>query len=246
MLTAHDAFLASKVDFIFKNKGLQFVREGRGGGWRISFQFPPHILSDSRKGNWVEGPLRGDEPVAVFANSGPREITMSWTYIVGARGWDNTILYTPSTVAAHCRALRSYFSQTSAQSVTIDDALVLYFRAWYHTGVEYFSCRILSLDITHKGPIISDYGPWSSKTEENNMGKVAPASGPDPTSASRSFALRTDITAELRLWTKVGASAPATAEDIKNIKPNVQQAQQSQEEKVLLKGLSTIVTAEWQ
>ena len=51
-------------------------------GELVNFQFPPRILSDNRKGNWNEGDLRGEEPVAVFKNSGPREMTMSWTYIV--------------------------------------------------------------------------------------------------------------------------------------------------------------------
>ena len=48
----------------------------------VKFQFPPRILSDNRKGSWKEGDLRGTEPVSVFQTSGPREISLSWCYLV--------------------------------------------------------------------------------------------------------------------------------------------------------------------
>src|SRR6185295_15587596 len=78
------------------------------GGGKVNFQFPPRITSDGRKGNWNERDLQGTEPVAVFRTSGPREISLVWTYVVtdsSGSGW------TTSKIAEEVRKVRGYFAR---------------------------------------------------------------------------------------------------------------------------------------
>jgi len=190
LLTNIDSELAKSVILKFRSASFGTKYEHK-----VKFQFPPRFISDSRKGDWVEGPLRGDEPVAVFATSGPREIALTWTYIAGAVGPDGK-LFTTSVVANEVRALRSYFSRQSSQ-MTLDEELIIYFRCWYHTGPDFFTCRMKSVDITHGKSIIKQ-GFYIAGMEIDPIIRSA-------------YALRTDVTAELRLWTKVGSASAVSA-----------------------------------
>lgn len=171
---------------------------------QILFQFPPKFNKDSRSGEWVDAQLRGGEPVANYALSGAREITMSWSYIAGARGGPNNTLFTPHLVAKQVRRLRSYFSKPYEEMMLDEPSLTVYFKMWYHTGAAQFSCRLMNVDVTYGRALVTDVDSVPRSGES-----VSDLRDFDP---NRTYALRTDVTIELRLWTKQGAATAGTKE----------------------------------
>ncbi len=168
-ITEFDKGLASAVLMQFNN------------GPRIAFQFPPKITSDSRKGEWREDNLPGTEPVAVYEKSGPREISLTWTYIVdGSKEW------TTDKVAEQVKLMRGYFARTRDTNVQGQRNLVVLFKMWNFGGTNPMSCRIKNVDVKHSDTIVTH-----CTNGDRNYDKAYP--------------LRTDITIELRLWTKGNA-----------------------------------------
>ena len=158
----------------------------------IEFQFPPRILSDNRKGSWREGELPGTEPVAIFETSGPREITLSWTYIVDGGQ------FTTANIAQQVKTVRGYFAAVRALSGSIN--LVVKFRyVLFGDPDRTENFRVKSIDVKHSDTIIC---PVRS-VRENFI--------------EDSYPLRTDITIDLRLWTKGGAKEKIQAlKDLKD------------------------------
>jgi len=166
----------------------------------VKFQFPPRILSDNRKGSWKEGELRGTEPVAVFATSGPREITLSWTYIVTNNDTGTTARgFSTSVIARQVKLVRGYFAAVRARKEGARNLIVV-FQYGLFGGTKKITARIKSIDVKHGDTIIIPGGD-----------------------AKKAFPLRTDITVDLRLWTK-----GAPTEGIQDIQ-----------------GLTTHATPEW-
>lgn len=167
--TGHDYALAEECELELPDGGL------------VIFQFPPKILSDNRKGNWNEGDLRGEEPVAVFKNSGPREMTMSWTYIVDGAEW------TTDAVVREIKRVRGYFANVLEESDR-QRSLICGFKYCLYGDQNRFSARIKSIDVKHGDTL------------------VIPSNGEGGIDTTLAFPLRTDITIDLRLWTKGGAN----------------------------------------
>lgn len=157
---------------------LRFYREG-GVGDKVEFQFPPRILNDGRKGEWNEDGLPGTEPVATYEKSGPREISLTWTYIVDGGAW------TTERVSNQVRLMRGYFARTRDRDGNGQRNLIAYFQMWRHGGTKEMTCRIRSVDVKHSETVVAPC--------VNNRPRVQDA-----------YPLRTDITVELRLWTKGG------------------------------------------
>lgn len=167
--TGHDLLLIEECELELPDGGL------------VNFQFPPRLLSDNRKGNWNEGDLRGEEPVAVFKNSGPREMTLSWTYIVDGADW------TTETVVDEVRRIRGYFANI-LEDGDRQRSLICGFKYGLYGSQERFSARIKSIDVKHGDTL------------------VMPSNGEGSVDTTKAYPLRTDITVDLRLWTKGGAS----------------------------------------
>lgn len=148
-------------------------------GPKIEFQFPPKITSDGRKGEWKEGNLPGTEPLAAYQKSGPREITLVATYIVDGGLW------TTERVSQTVRELRGYFARVRNPNQQGQRNLVVKFQMWRLGGDKEMSCRIKGVDIKHSDTIVSPC----------NGGVINP---------KLAYPLRTDITVDLRIWTKGG------------------------------------------
>lgn len=149
----------------------------------VKFQFPPRILSDNRRGAWEEGDLRGTEPVSVFKTSGPREIALSWQYVVDGNE------FTPEVIAAQVKLVRGYFAAVRDKDERSRNLIVRFRYILYGDAVDDMSARIKSIDVKHSDTIISD-----------------------PDDINVSFPLRTDINVDLRLWTKGGPGQEKTQE----------------------------------
>jgi hypothetical protein len=146
----------------------------------IEFQFPPKVLTDGRKGNWEEGELPGgQEPIAVFVTSGPRELTLSWTYIIDSHD-TNSNSWTIDRVTRNIRTLRGYFANVRDSDVD-RDGLVVGFHMWCIGGTAPITARIKSIDVKYGETMV--FPPRGGLSD-------------------RAFPLRTDITVELRVWTK--------------------------------------------
>lgn len=154
-----------------------FLQLGAASGntHEVLFQFPPRILSDNRKGSWKEGDLRGKEPVSVFKTSGPREMTLSWTYIVDGQD------FTTAVIAEQVHAIRGYFAQVRDKKARARNLIVMFKYVLYGNPTQPMSARIKSIDVKHGDTFIIPEG-----------------------NVEQSFPLRTDISVELRLWTKGG------------------------------------------
>lgn len=176
--TEFDKALADAVTLRFNN------------GPQIAFQFPPRITGDSRRGDWKEENVPGTEPVAVFEKSGPREIALTWAYIVDGGTWNTSL------VAQQVKTMRGYFARTRDPNIQGYRNLIVFFRMWNHGGNNEMSARIKSVDVKHSETIVSSC--------VNGVPNIKDA-----------YPLRTDITIELRLWTKGGQVATVDIEGLK-------------------------------
>lgn len=171
-LTNHDLSLARKFQFRF------------AAGDSLEFQFPPKVTSDGRSGNWAEQEMRGKEPIATFLTSGPREITITTTYIVdGSSGWD------ADRIHKQLQKARGFFARVRAANATRN--LVCTIKMWQIGGTDPMSCRLTNIGVKYGDTIV---GQMDS-----------------------AFPLRTDLTLDVRLWTKGAAGADGTVEKVQNI-----------------------------
>lgn len=178
--TPHDIALREQCVLILQDK--------EGERQQVRFQFPPLILSDSRKGSWSEDELRGPEPISNFETSGAREIALSWTYIVDGGE------FTVRDVAEQVKLVRGYFAAVRSENNTRN--LIVFFKyALFGDIDQEVSARMKSIDVKHSETIVSHIA---------RVGLVDVPGGvtfgrPD---TPRSYPLRTDITVELRIWTQ--------------------------------------------
>jgi hypothetical protein len=152
---------------------LMFTSELFGDQY-VRFQFPPTMPSDSRRGSWQEGENRGYEPFSTYNTSGAREMSLKWTYIVDGAEWTTT------KIAQQVKALRGYFARVRDNADPRN--LAVYFKMWSIGGIGNetdASCRIRAVDVKHGDTIIVPSGDYDL-----------------------AFPLRTDVTLDLRLWTK--------------------------------------------
>jgi len=183
--TSMDTKLCEAVELSFQ--------EPLFGSNKVEFQFPPKMTSDSRKGSWSEGDLRGVEPVAEYETSGPREMSLSWTYIVDGGKWTTT------RIAQNIRRVRGYFAQVRASGDSRN--LICRFKMWSvgglplqengSPGLKIMTCFLKSVDVKHGETIIvpdSTFTPAFLNTSVKTQ------------DVSQAFYLRTDVTIDLRQW----------------------------------------------
>jgi hypothetical protein len=168
----------------FAGGGIHMTEIGRGARGRILFQFPPRVTSDNRSGEWNEGRLPGNEPVAVHKRDSPRQIRLEWEYIVGERGGADNRLWDVELVKSQVLSLRNYFSKEGDHDGS-GNRLVGRFKLWKVGGNRPFCCRIESVDVSHGKTYI--------------VPKVRGVPQPE-----YAYPLRTDIGIDLRLWTRGG------------------------------------------
>jgi hypothetical protein len=105
----------------------------------VEFQFPPKITTDSRNGTWTETEMPGDQPFQAWKTSGARKITLEWSYIIGANGWDIT------KVREQILTLRGYYTA----SEPLVSTYIVMFKMWKLGGTDPMSCRLGNIDISH-------------------------------------------------------------------------------------------------
>jgi hypothetical protein len=154
----------------------------------IEFQFMPKILSDSRKGSWDESEVLGREPVSNIATAGPRIMSMRWTYIVediGKVPSRNAIniqnpffrgIWDIGRIRKNLNVLKGYFLNAKRAHTSTHAGLVCQLTWPLIGGIGTWTCRITSIDIKHS---------------ENMVGN-----------RDIMFPVKSDVTIDLRLWTR--------------------------------------------
>jgi hypothetical protein len=167
---------------------------------KVEFQFPPKILSDNRKGDWTESEMMGLEPIANFAKSGSRDMTLSWTYIVENLA-ENRDGWTMTRIRQNINLVRGYFYRFRNSAGT-RDALIVEFGYPMLAGIGLKTCRIKSINVKHSENLVATesvrfggaFGQTQSIPGLGNPGRVSIISG-------GIYPKRTDVTLDLRLWT---------------------------------------------
>lgn len=157
---------------------------------RVAFQFPPKFSSDTRKGTWASEQTRGpDSGMAMWSTVGPREITMTWTYVVDGGKW------TVSRIKENIGLVRGYYALQN-YNASSDERLVIGFRAWAIGGNGIFSARLTgAVDVKYSDTYVS-----AINSNPAGMYNLDALSFDD----QETFPLRTDITIGLALWTRNG------------------------------------------
>jgi hypothetical protein len=265
-ITQLDANLIDGIVFRVKKSQQEWGRLPQSGSFNLPFQFPPKIINDSRKGEWIEAPLRGEEMVAIFGTSGAREITLQTTYIAGSRGGSSGKLFYPQRIATIMRTLRSYFSRPYGGDGQLDKSLVVDFQMYYQTGFAPFSGRIKSIDITHGKTLVNEYGAFKSMASMEELSFYDTYLGSvheDPTllgygetntdqgysRGERTYPLRTDVTIDMRLWSKAADAVGLNASEDSYIPPEDGISLDDRAlaaVKIELEGLGNRVPPDWQ
>jgi hypothetical protein len=153
-------------------------------GGRVEFQFPPKVITDRRVGEWEEGRLPGAEQAAGFKVSSGREITLKWTYIVDSDltlgetlGQSSHVVpWDINRITRNVRNIRGYFARVRSNA-GMRSALVIKLRLWCVGGANEVSGRIKSIDVKYGDTMVYPSGSYNN-----------------------AYYLRTDITADVRLW----------------------------------------------
>lgn len=148
---------------------------------KITFQFPPHISSDTKGAAWKEIQSRQAEPISIFYGGTPRTFDLKWTYIVDYQP-RNDIVWTVYAVSQQVKSIRSYFYNMAGNAVAIR------FRAYdivgesggKSSGNDYWTFRSDSVSMTYSDTLIRS----TDKEEDPN----------------RTYPLRTDITMQMKFF----------------------------------------------
>ena len=179
--------------------------------YRVPFQFPPRVTSDSKSGDWNETSSNSvlSEPVATFNGSKPRTINIKWSYIVDdidSAGW------TTKKIATITQALRGYFTRMDnnylAGNFNYKPTLV-YFQM-YRNQYNSRTFRLESADISFSENLIVP-----SKKDLSNQPFVVDEYEQYETESGtfkQAFPLRTDISITLKPYIRaiftLGQTAP--------------------------------------
>lgn len=157
-------------------------------GETIKFQFPPKIVDDSQTGSWNQNrnALTADM-IAVYEGADPRQTTVEWTYIVTNTQCEPDVIqrrrprdeinrssgWTPQLIHRQLRLLRGYWRNSFIEG-KFQSNMIVFMQLWALGGQRVMSFRLAGLSIKHSTTIV-------------NKGIEA-------------FPLRTDISAQFKMW----------------------------------------------
>ena len=170
----------------------------------IEFQFPPKILNDGRKAEWVDANVPAGNPVSVYAKTGPREISLSFTYIVDGDIWSTT------KISNIIRELRGYFGRANMNIANNQRDMIVMFKMWLHGGVNEMSCKLNNVVLKHSETVV-----MPCRAPGTFVDSVLP-SATDVNLANLAYPLRTDVSIDLRIWS-LGGPPQDAGQNIPNL-----------------------------
>lgn len=190
-----DIFLADSVYFEFQPSADSLSKIQ---SYKVPFQFPPKVTSDSKSGDWDEQASNSffSEPIPTFKGSKPRTISIKWSYVIDGNQW------TTKRVSTIVRALRGYFTRMDRTYLTnmnykpTEVRIVMYRNIMEAALGGKFKGRIDSFDITHSENIII---PGSLDPKNYNF--VVREAEDSPIGLHKNaYPLKTDITTTVKLF----------------------------------------------
>jgi hypothetical protein len=171
LMTPHDRDLAEKAYMAFNEDVIPdappfVVLKSRQT--RVDFQFPPKVLSDSRKGSWEEIEAWGVAPIAIYKASQPRVISLQATYILDGD-------WTADIIKSNVQLIRGYFQRVkdragarNAEAEKDNRNLAIELKLWAIGGEKPMTFRIGQCDVKYSETLIgSGNKAWPLKTEIN-------------------------------------------------------------------------------
>lgn len=141
---------------IADDKGNLSISGEKRSSYKVEFQFPPKITSDSKSGDWDEtsNNIAFSEPFGVFKGSKPRTINLKWSYVVdSSRDGDGS--WTTKRIATITQALRGYFGRMDnafGNNISFESTIV-YFKMYRHQySLQRF--RIDNVDVSYSENLI--------------------------------------------------------------------------------------------
>lgn len=150
------------------------------GHTEIEFQFPPKVVSDTKNAVWFEKNIKQPEPLAIFFGSQPRQVEISFSYIVGL-----TDSWTAEKVANQIKTLRGQFYNEAATNISVALAAYSVVGPGSSKKFPYWTFRVSNLSISHGETLVQS----PDFIDSNNTGQ------------SNAYPLRTDVTMSLLSWT---------------------------------------------
>lgn len=149
LLTPHDRDISSSAFMQF----VRFTQDPNNNNApkksvdNINFQFPPKVLSDSRRGNWTESQAAGNAPIASLQYSDPRVISLQITYILDG-DWDKT------EIKRNIQIMRGYFQQYVFDNVGRFESLIVSLKLWSIGGNDPMTFRLKNVDVKYSETMI--------------------------------------------------------------------------------------------
>ena len=207
-----DSLLASDVILVFaddKGQGVLNPNSEKRKAYKVDFQFPPKITSDSKSGDWDEtaNNIAFSEPFGVFKGSKPRTISLKWNYIVDSSGEGTGNSWTTKRIATITQALRGYFGRMDNAFGNLSfNPTIVYFKMYRHQySLQKF--RIDNVDVSYSENLIVP------KNDDNRKyGFVVDANEGNIDVRLQAFPLKTDISLTLKPYPR-GALRLADIED---------------------------------
>ncbi len=201
----------------------------------IQFQFPPRVNSDNRGANWREVSMKAAEPIAIFADSTAREISLEWDYIVTGTdsGW------TTSKIHQQIYTLRSYFGGVNEGGSI--DKLIVKFKMWSIGGKDPLTFRLTNVSVKHSPTIVC---PIPNSRPSDNT-KVGIDYSKKKINTDLAYPLKTTVSVNMRSWTQKGGLGGVGSISGDSDSGAVGQSVSADDIKQAVSGLSNSPSLEW-
>jgi hypothetical protein len=172
----------------------------------LQFQYPPRVTSDSRKINWktVDNVPGSNEPITQYSSSGPREITLAFSYINNKLPWAGGGIWDHARISANLRLLRGYFHRVTIVTNKSQRDLAIWVKLWAIGGQKkWMTFRMVNLDIKYSETMIIEANNVRINDAPSILG-LNPVTIPQlPRARTKTaFPFKTDVTMTIAHWTR--------------------------------------------
>lgn len=159
-----------------------YITPSAGKRYKIDFQFPPKIISESNSATWKPDNVMGAQPINIHEGSSGRAMIVEWEYIAT----DN--VFTPKNIAKMLQMLKSYFFEFDFGKVGSWMPVIIFNYSGVMSGNPSF--RVINTSITYGPEMIAQDGVFFPLHSIVNisMELATQGAGKGGTPATQSFA----------------------------------------------------------
>lgn len=188
---------------------MQFTDDKGNFGPKVDFQFPPKVLSDSRRADYstIATMPSQTEPLVQWAGADSRKITLQITYIADG-------IFDCNRIHAQLRLIRGYFEKVKMDmdKNKLADRLAVKLQLWCIGGVAPMTFRMESCEVKYSETMVTNLPPRKQEKMTGGLffGPVSGSYSFKYGSTTSYFPLKTDITCSFSSWT-------SASNDFKNL-----------------------------